>query len=210
MPAFNPVIVSGEIDVEGRLADLELTTDQIISIGRVARSRHDDASPLMPMNAPGSLAYIYGVEEMRNQIIDADWVADREMGVEAVVNRRLGVRIAYQNVDKACSLHWKPHPRSAKGTGSENLCGPTLFEHAGVDPGPLTNIKRDALATYYVMVAEDGSIELSRPIIQNKTFYDFHERIFVNNLSDPWEDAIDTDNSPVDDFDIEVSLKDEA
>lgn len=210
MPAFNPVIVSGSLDVASRLADFDLVVDQILSIGRVARSRHDDASPLMPMNAPGSLAYIYGVEEMRNQIIGRDWFLDRELGVEAVVNHHLGVRLAYQNVDKACSLHWKPHPRSAKGIGSENLCSQTLFEHAGVDPGPLTNVKMDGLKTYYVMVAEDGSIELSRPIIQNKTFHDFHERIFVNDLREPWEDAIDADTGPVDDFEIEVFLKDEA
>lgn len=210
MPAFNPVIVSGGHDVTSRLADFELTIDQILSIGHVARSRHDDASPLMPINAPGSLAYIYGVDEMRNQIIDGDWVSDREMRVEAVVNRRLGMRIAYQNVDKACSLHWSPKPRSAKGTGSENLCAPTLFEHAGVEPGPLTNVRKDVLKTYYIMVAEDGGIELSRPIIENKTFGRFHERIFVKDLGEPWEDTIDTDNGPVNDFNIEVSLKDEA
>lgn len=210
MPAFKTAIVAGETDVERRLADFGLNVDQIVAIGRVARARHDDASPLMPMNAPGSLAYIYGVEEMRHQIIDEEWRADRKLGVEAVINRKLGMRIAYQNVDKACSVHWKPHPRSAKGTGSENLCGPTLFEYAGVDPGPLTCVRTDGLATYYVMVAEDGGIELSCPIIENKTFHDFHERIFVRDLKELWENEIDVEDGPVDDFDINVALKDEA
>lgn len=123
---------------------------------------------------------------------------------------QLGIRIAYQNVDVACSIHWKPHPRSAKGAGSENLCGPTLFEYAGVDSGPLTSVGVDGLATYYVMVAEDGGIEFSCPIIKNKTFHAFHERIFVRDLNEPWEEKIDTDNGPIDDFDVAVSLIDEV
>lgn len=209
MPVFKTVIINSEVEVERRLADLSLTVEQIRAVGQVARSRHDDASPLMPMNAPGSLAYIYGVEEMRHQIINEDWKPDRKLGVEAVVNSTLGLRIAYQNVDKACSLYLKPHPRSAKGTGSENLCGPSLFEHAGVDAGPLTNIRSDGLATYYIMVAEDGGIEFSCPIIGNKTFVDFHERIFIHDPTAPWENEIDSDNNPVDEFEINVEFKED-
>ncbi len=85
-----------------------------------------------------------------------------------------------------------------------------MFDLGGRDPGPLTNVRADGLATYYVMVAEDGGIEFSCPIIENKTFPDFHERLFVHDLNEPWEDAIDTENGPVDDFDVLVTLKDKA
>lgn len=210
MPDFKTVIVERESAVERRLAELGVSSEQIISVGRKARARHDDASPLMPINAPGSLAYIYGVEEMRHQIIDQDWVADRKAGVEAVVNRKLGIRIAYQNVDKACCPLWKPHPRSAKGTGSENLCGPTLFEYYGIDQGPLTSVASDGLSTYYIMVAEDGGIELSCPIIENKTFSNFLERIFVLDTNEKWEEDIDRNDGPIVDFDIDITFKEKT
>ncbi|KAB7613361.1 hypothetical protein F9L33_12220 [Amylibacter sp. SFDW26] len=208
MTVFKTAIISNEDDVAQRLEELGVTAEQIISVGLVARARQNDASPLMPINAPGSLAYIFGVEEMRQQISGSDWYSERKYGVEAIVNRKSNIRIAYQNVDEACSITWKPKPRSAKGTGSENLCSPTLFEHAGVDAGPLTNVCSDGLTTYYIMVGENGGIELSCPVISNKTFAAFIERIFVYIPSNELDEvANDNSDSPIEDFEISVSLK---
>ncbi|KQM20834.1 hypothetical protein [Novosphingobium sp. Leaf2] len=210
MPSFATAIVEGERPVSDRLNDFGLVLEQIQAVGMAARTWADDASPLMPINAPGTLAYIYGVMELRQQILDGVWAADRTCGIEAVVNRDLKMRIGFQNVDRACDPDFPPNPRSAKGSASESLCGPTLFEHAGIDAGPLTGVKADGIPTYYVMVGEDGSLELSHPVISNGSYKHFHERIFIISPNRDWAEEINPDTAPLDDFDIEIRFKDSA
>lgn len=210
MPSFATAIVEGERAVADRLNDFGLSPDQIRAIGTVARAWAEDASPLMPINAPGTLAYIHGVLELRQQLLDGRWAVDRTCGVEAVVNRTLNMRIGFQNVDLACDPDFPPTPRSVKGSASESLCGPTLFEYNGVDTGPLTGVKADGIPTYYVMVGENGSVELSHPVISNGSYKHFHERIFITTPDRDWTDEINTDTDPLDNFDIDVRFKDVA
>ena len=207
VPVFRTAVLESENDVERRLQDWGLTRGQFIEIAKAAKTWADDASPLMPLNAPGTLAYIFGVQELRRQLIDRNWHSDRTSGIEAVVNRALGLRIGFHNVDQACDTLLPPHPRSAKGTASENLCGPNLFQHFGVEPGPLTAVSDDGIATYYVMVGEDGSVELSCPVILDGTYRHFHERLFIFRPSETWENEMDPETGPIDEFDVEVSFK---
>lgn len=207
MPTFSTSVLEAEHDVALRLADWRLIPDQFRAIAKAARSWADDASPLMPQNAPGTLAYIYGVQELRRQLIDAEWHIDRTCGVEAVVNPSLRLRIGFQNVDRACDVTFPPHPRSAKGSASESLCGPDLFQHFGVEPGPLTGVKDDGIATYYVMVGEDGSVELSNPVITDGAYRRFNERIFISSSTGEWVEDLVVGLEKEDDFDIEVTFK---
>lgn len=217
MPSFNTSIVDELTDIEERLADFGLSIAQFLAIRDSARAATDDASPLMPLNAPGTLGYIHGVEALRGQILDATWQIDRTLGVEAIINREIGIRIGYQNVDKACDPIFKPMPRTVKGPASEKMCGFPLFEHVGMtldtdaDRLPSENINdplADQVTTYFVMVGEDGSVELSCPIIKNHRYADFVERIFIDTPDVDWEEKIEGEDGPVDDFDIDVSFKD--
>lgn len=207
MPAFATAIVRGEAEVANRLADFGLVREQLLAVAKTARAWADDASPLMPVNAPGTLAYIHGVMELRQQVLGGNYVVDRTCGIEAVVNRDRRIRIAFQNVDRACDPNFPPNPRSSKGSASELLCGPTLFEYAGVETGPLTGVLSDGVPTYYVMVGEDGSVEFSHPVISNGSYVQFHERILISAQDDDWAEAIDPETGPVEDFDIPVRFK---
>lgn len=209
MPTFQTIIVDDDVGVERRLADFSLIKEQILAVADVAKRWADDASPLMPLNAPGTLAYIHGVAELRRQFLDTDWTIDRTSGIEGVVNRRAGIRVVFQNVDRACDPIFKPHPRTSKGSGAESLSGPTLFEYAGIEPGPIIAIKLDGLTTYYVMVGEDGSAEFSCPVVEHGMFVAFPERIFVRRTKEDWVDEIDSE-SPIDDFEVSVSFKNEV
>lgn len=146
MPTFNTVIVCKLVDVENCLEDFGCTRQQIMAIGHTARAYADDASPSMPQNAAGMLSYIHGVGELRQQLVGSDYLPDRACGVESVVRRDRSVRIAFQNVDKSCA-DMPPLPRSEKGSGAAALSSPTLFEHAGVEAGPLTGV-HDGIRTY--------------------------------------------------------------
>lgn len=217
MPPFRTAVIDKPMDVSRRLADFGLTIDQMLAVRDSARAASDDASPLMPQNAPGTLAYIHGVGALRSKLLDGEWVIDRTLGVEAVINHRLGIRIGYQNVDRACDPHFPPMPRSEKGSGSARLCRLPLFDFYGfvletdVDRLPSDDTKdphSDQVITYFVMVGEDGSVELSCPVIANKRYSDFVERIFIDQPNDDWSARLDPENDPVEDFDISVTFKD--
>jgi len=200
-------VVSDESDVELRLARWGLRASQFLDIARTAHSRAVDAGPLMPKSSPGMLAYLFGTEELRLQIIGDDWRVDITDNIEGVINLRFGVRIVYQNVDRACDRLFPPRPRSAKGSASENLCGPDLFTVAGVDTGPLRIAKRKGISTYHVMVGEDGSVELSSPVIVHGRYVQFNERIFIaNSVAGPMADDPEVID-PVQDLDIDISFK---
>lgn len=206
MPLFKTVIVSTLADVENRLDDFGVLRQQIMSIGQTARAYADDASPSMPLNAAGMLSYIHGVGELRQQLVGAEYIPDRACGVEAVIRRDRTFRIGFQNVDKSCA-DMAPLPRSEKGSGAAALSSLSLFEHAGVEPGPLTGV-HDGVRTYYVMVGLDGSVELSCPVIEKGKFVDWIERIYIYSPDEDWEAVPDTDTGPIEDFDIQVSFKD--
>lgn len=220
MASFNPAITHSAVDVDRRLSDFGITREQVLAIRDSARAASDDASPLMPANAPGTLAYIHGVEAMREQILDDEWKVDRTLGVEAVINRHLRgpIRLCYQNVDRACDLVMHPLPRSAKGPAMARMCSAPLFEHYGmiletdhhrVPKGELEDPHGEDVSTYFVMVGEDGSVEVSRPIIEGHRYVGFVERIFIDQPNDDdWEENMDNpDLGPVDDFEVEVTLK---
>lgn len=207
MPVFNTVIVSAIAEVETRLADFGLVREQLVAVGQTARAYADDASPSMPLNAAGMLSYIHGVGELRQQLVGQDYIPDRTCGIEAVVHRERSVRIGFQNVDKCC-VDMAPIPRSDKGSGAASLSDPDLFVNAGVEMGPLTGVKQDGIRTYYVMVGQDGSIELSCPVISKGKYVDWFERIFIHSPEPAWEAELETDNSPIEDFDVRVSFKD--
>lgn len=208
MAMFRTALLEEEFDAERRLQDWGLTRAQFIAVARAARTWADDAGPLMPANAPGTLAYIFGVQELRAQLIDGDWRVDRTGGVEAVINNKIGLRIGFHNVDRACDPVMPPHPRSAKGSSSEILSGPTLFEHFGVEHGPVLPAPADGVSTYYVMVGEDGSVELSYPQIVDGSYRHFNERIFIYRAADTFENDVNPENGVADDFDIDVTFKD--
>ena len=205
MPTFNTVIVSTLVDVEKRLEDFGVTRQKILAIGRTARAYADDASPSMPLNAAGLLSYIHGVGELRQQLVGTNYIPDRTCGVESVVNRDRSLRIAFQNVDKSCADK-PPLPRTEKGNGAAALSSPTLFEHAGVEAGPLIGV-HDGVRTYYVMVGLDGSVELSCPFIKEGKYVAWLERIYIYSPDGDWEAEPDTDSKPTEDFNIEVSFK---
>jgi hypothetical protein len=218
MPTFRTAIIENPVEASRRLADFGLTMEQILAVRDSARAAFEDASPLMPQNAPGTLAYIYGVGALRSQILDGEWVIDRTLGVEAVINHRLGIRVGFQNVDRSCDPTFPPMPRSEKGSGSARLCRLPLFEHYGVildsdaDRLPSDDVKdphSDQVATYFVMVGEDGSVELSCPVIADKRFAEFVERIFIDGPGNDWDARMDPDTGPVEDFDVPVVFRDQ-
>ncbi|MGH6826100.1 hypothetical protein, partial [Methyloceanibacter sp.] len=166
MPATKTKILRETWEVEPALAALQLDRGKLLNVRTTALGAAADATPFHPANAPGTLSYQYGTFALRYEHVGDAWQADRPNGVEAIKNDAIRVRIVFANVDVACNDEQEPKARSEKGAGAERLCaGNGLFEdlprYASVDDG-----KDEGWVTYYLMVAPNGAVELTRATVE--------------------------------------------
>lgn len=189
------------------LSELNLTADGILAVRDAAYTRRVDASPIMALNAPGSLAYHYGVLELRQQFLGPNWEIDRIGGIEGISHTSRKIKIGFQNVDIACSVVTDPKPCSEKGPGAERECEGNLFEFSGVAAPKLVKAAVGHKASYFIMVDARGAVELSRPVIENGRYSGFIARIFISDGSDLDGKELGLGGDappPIDDFDVNI------
>ena len=200
------------------LSNLGISRSDAKQIAAYSRQALNNTSPYMPLPAPGTNAYYYGVEAMRSILIDrGDWRMDQQSGIESVVNDSTGIQLLYQNVDSACTVR-DPQPISQKGPMSRELINSAtkdMFNPA--DDGDL----RPKVLAYPVWVIcvchldENVCVEVSRPRnFSGKWYEGFHQRVFIasvplDDLIEPMELASRDIGSTQDtaDFDVLVNRK---
>lgn len=209
MPRAVTKIYIDDIDVDRRLAELGMNRQDILDIRDVAASMHaTGASPLFPANGAGQLAYQYGTRELRATLLKRGWVIDQSYGTNGVRHPDFKIIALYQNVDVACSLSDLPQARSRKGAGSERLSQGSMFDLIEDDVPSTYSSEGLDVTVWYVMVAQDGAVEVTHATIKSGEFSEFIERIFVHDGSD--FDALEDDGYSDDDaidFDIKISRK---
>lgn len=194
-------------DVTARLLELGTDLERLLRVRDIALHEASNATPFHCTNAGGTFAYQHGVFALRQEHVDVDgWRLDRSENVEGIVNDALNVRVLFSNVDVACRDDLGPKPRSAKGSGSERVCAGNLFGHLP----EFTPEPRDGIATYYLMIDENGAAELTRPVVADRTFKSYIERIWLSNgLDDDGigaKSSLDNDDA-LTDFDPQVARK---
>ena len=205
MDPIQTIILREPWEVEPRLQELSLDRVGLLRIADMARNEGANATPFHCANAPGTFSYQYGTFYLRREYVGETWRVDRSEGVEGIWNSAARTRIVYSNVDVCCNDDHGPKPRSKKGSGAERVCQTGLFDgwpqYAPRPTGPD--------ATYYLMVAEDGAVELTRPVIANETFGPYIERLYLRFGGDDDTRAVrplDEDDA-VADFDPQVARK---
>ncbi|MFO1048095.1 MAG: hypothetical protein U1E52_09385 [Geminicoccaceae bacterium] len=206
MPWIETSVLKETWDVDRRLRELALSRGSLLVVRDVALNEAANATPNHCANAAGTFSYQHGTWALRDQFAGLRWTVDRADGVEAIFNKDLNIRIAFQNVDRACDDEIAPAPRSEKGAGAERLCqGNGLFgQLPRFAPVPF-----DKCATFYLMTASDGACELSRPVITNGAFTAYVERIYLSDGSDFTDRKplpLDSDDAATD-FDPQVTRK---
>ncbi len=191
-------------EVDARLAELQLDRPKLLLVRRKAIAMAANANPFHPVNAPGTFAYHYGTEGLREAFVGSIWRVHRPNGVECIRNENLKLHIAFANVDIACDDERKPRPRSHKGSGAERL-GMGLFQNLP----EFAPVQPEGWALYYLMVDERGAAELTRPVVSRHTFTAWPERIYLSDGSDlRLEPTLGLDEGDVaDDFDPQVIRK---
>lgn len=173
-------IIKELVDVDRRLAELQLDCTILLKVREIALTAAADATAFHPANAAGTLAYQHGTWALRDSFVGKIWQADRPGGVEVIVNPGLRLMVAYANVDIACNDDHSPKPRSRKGAGAERVGMGSLFASLPqYSAQPKIGEK-----LYYLMVDESGAAELSQPVVKNNTFVSCIERIYLSNGDD--------------------------
>ncbi|MBB4268122.1 hypothetical protein [Roseospira visakhapatnamensis] len=171
------VVRSAPLEVEARLQELGLTGLGLRRVRDTAcLARANNSTDNHAANAPGTSAYQDGVWCLRDEFRGEEWDKERPGGVEAIINRGLGIRVAYANVDRCCDINHSPQALSDKGSGSEKICSGNLFSQL---PTYTKEQSQMGLPLYYCMVDPDGRMELSRPTIVGKAFGPCVERNFI-------------------------------
>ncbi|HET8802923.1 MAG TPA: hypothetical protein VFN01_17275 [Marinobacter sp.] len=206
------IIVDDEISVKQDLAAIGLSTELIRKVAFAAAAGRAESLRVDPVSAPGQLAYIHGVRELRLGLEREGWRINRDGNVEATVNYDLGIQLFFQNVDRACGKR-NPQAISKKGKASRDLvaAGQTdMFTELSHDVDE--NVHGAVPAVWIVCISSDSQsvrAEVSRPKrFEGSQFEDFHHRIFVldENFEPEFEPSV-SDSDTFDDFDVNISRK---
>jgi hypothetical protein len=184
MAATATRVYRDDMDVNRRLAELRLAREKLLAVRRAAVAAAADATDYHPANGAGTLSYQHGTFALRREHVDKEWSVDRSNGVEAIRHDGIKVKVAFANVDVACSDVFEPKPRSGKGAGAERLCaGNDLFgglpTYASSEPS-----SGDKWTFFYLMVDPAGAVELTCATVKFGSFERFIERIFLSDGSD--------------------------
>ncbi len=201
-------ILREDWEAKPRLKELRLDKDKLLIVRATAVGAAAEATPFHPANAAGTFSYQHGTFALRLENVgNHGWDSDRPNGVEAIKNDAIRVRVVFANVDVACNDEHEPKARSGKGAGAQRLCaGNGLF-------GDLPRYTDDSpddegWITFYLMVAPDGAVELSRATVEHHQFKGFVERIYLSDGSDlGMEPEVGDDDVPADEFDPQVARK---
>ena len=198
------LIIDSPDDVDAFLQSNNLTRSGVLAIRDAAYGQFIDCSPLMAKNAPGTLAYHFGVLELRVQFLGDCWETISDGGIEGIISPDKSIKIVFQNVDLACQLK-NPQPRSEKGAEAERGCQHNLFEFYGVAAPEKVRVPKAGTVVIAIMVDERGAVEVSRPVIEDKKFSGFVVRAFVSD-GDDFEGLATGVGlpSPAEDFDVPV------
>lgn len=161
-------------ETEPRLIELGLTLEGLLESRDIDVHESGNAIPFRAANAVGIFSYRAGTWALRNRFAGADWTVDRSDGGEAIKNDRLKVKVAFSNVDVACTAHM-PRPRTKKGTGAERAMGASLFD----DLPEYASRQTGEWQFFYLMVDSNGAAELTRPVVRGGTFVSAIERNFL-------------------------------
>jgi hypothetical protein len=190
-------------DGDHRLNQLDLSRKGLLTARDIAISERANATDFHPANAPGTFGYHHGTWALRNEFVGERWIVDRSDGIEAIWNEELRTKVAYCNVDIACNDDHVPKPRSEKGAGAERASGTPLF-------GRLPQYaprQADGAVLYYLMVDQNGAVELTRPVVSGGTFIAAVERIYLSKGDDDGPAVLSDDTGPVTEFDPQVARK---
>lgn len=172
-----------------RLTEMDLEQGPLLRVRDVSLLSRNNATRYHAIATPGWNAYGDGLFTLRDQLIGNGpfgdhWQQYFHKNVEGVYNKRRNLIISYCSVLRAHTID-VPQRRRKCGSVVESLCAGDNYELFADHDLPVSSRRMaDDPMFYYLMVDEDGRVELTCPIVEGKRFANYVERIFLSDGSD--------------------------
>jgi hypothetical protein len=202
-------VLAEEFEVVPRLEQLGLTKPELLDVVRAAVGARRNATPFHPLSAGGLLAWIAGTAHLRRVFTARGWEICRRDNIEAIFNSATGIKIIYQNADRAGDPLFDPVASSKKGAGAARAIELGQYElFPEVREREVVEITAPTWCLFVYADGQDVRAELSCPqAINDEQFDGFHERILLIQKGE-WDspDAL-ADDTPSIDFEVSVTRK---
>lgn len=206
-------VVAKDSEVMPRLEQLGATKAPLLDVIRAAVGGRRNATSYHPLSAGGLQSWIEGTAHLRRVFLPLGWEICRRDNIESVYNPKTGIKIVFQNADRAGDPLYDPIATSRKGAGSARAVELGQFElFAEDEERKEKEIAELTAATWMLFVhadRDDVRAELSCPIaISDEQFDGFHERILLVQKGE-WDgpDPLADDDEPPADYKVNVSRK---
>jgi hypothetical protein len=174
-------VLAKDHDVVPRLAQLGLRRDLLLDVVGAAVGGRRNSTGFHPLSAGGLLSWIEGTGQLRRVFLPYGWEISRRDNIESIFNPEFGIKVVFQNADRAGDPLFDPVATSKKGAGSARAVELGQYE---LWPEDKAKTIVEANATTWVLFVyvneDDVRAELSCPMaINDEQFDGFHERILL-------------------------------
>ncbi|GAA5055193.1 hypothetical protein GCM10023208_18810 [Erythrobacter westpacificensis] len=207
-------VLAEEFQTAPRLAELGMTAADLLDIVRVAVGARRNAVMFHPASAPGLFSWLEGTGQMRRVFLAKEsWELSRRDNIESVYNPQLGIKIIFQNAERAGDPIFEPLAANRKGAASARA-----VDLGQIEMFPEHRIEKERTAaelnaTVWILFVEaEGQrvrAEFSCPkAISDEQYAGFHERILLVQDGE-WDkpDPQSVDGEPPADYEVTVTRK---
>jgi hypothetical protein len=204
-------VLAEDYEVVPRLAQLGLRRDLLLDVVGAAVGARRSSTAFHPLSARGLLSWIEGTAHMRRVFVPEGWEICRRDNIESIFHPRYGIKVVFQNAERAGDPLSDPVAVSRKGAGSARAIELGQFElWPEVREKEVAEVTAPTWVLFVFADGDDVRAELSCPMAINEDQFDgFHERILLVEKGG-WgstEPFIEEDEPPAE-YDVTVSRKD--
>lgn len=174
-------VLAEDYEIVPRLAQLGLRRDLLLDVVGASVGGRRNATGFHPLSAGGLLSWIEGTGQLRRIFLPLGWEVCRRDNIESIFNPEFGIKVVFQNAERAGDPLLDPVATSKKGAGSARAIELGQYELWPDDK--VKEVIEITATTWVLFVYADGDdvrAELSCPKAINEEQFDgFHERILL-------------------------------
>jgi len=203
-------VLAEDYEIVPRLAQLGLRRDLLLDVVEAAVGGRRNATGFHPLSAGGLLSWIQGTGQLRRIFLPRGWEVCRRDNIESIFNPEVGIKVVFQNADRAGDPVFDPIATSRKGAGSARAIELGQYElWPEVKEREVVEVTATTWVLFVFADGDDVRAELSCPKAINDEHFDgFHERILLIEKGG-WAKAIPVveDDEPPAEYEVPVSRK---
>lgn len=203
-------VLAEEYEIVPRLAQLGLRRDLLLDVVEAAVGGRRNATGYHPLSAGGLLSWIQGTGQLRRIFLERGWEICRRDNIESIFNPEVGIKVVFQNADRAGDPLFDPIATSRKGAGSARAIELGQYElWPEVKQKEVVEVTATTWMLFVFADGDDVRAELSCPMAINDEHFDgFHERILLVEKGG-WRAAVPVveNDLPPTEYEVPVSRK---